>query len=150
MFRLNHAKYEDICLHLKSCNQLFIPNLSDRVDILKYSNKIHEKADTYEKWINHKLISLIAIYLNDKNKSAFITNFSVEFEYQGKGLGQELFTFMENDLFDKGFRELGLEVNSNNHPALNFYKKIGFCVINFTEGNNNLIMKKLINRSNHE
>ena len=48
MYKLNNAKYEDICRHLKSCNQLFIPNLSDRVDILKYSNKIQKEKYNLE------------------------------------------------------------------------------------------------------
>lgn len=50
-------------------------------------------------------------------------------EFRGKGLAQELIKTVEEDLKNKGIKQLDLMVNKEQVEAVNFYKKLGYEVI---------------------
>jgi ribosomal protein S18 acetylase RimI-like enzyme len=133
------ATSDEIYLHLKCCNNNFIPHLEETVNIKAYSKKIYEKAVTFEAWGNNLLLALVAAYLNDKNKqTGYITNVSILKEYMGIGITSRLMRSVIDYSRQQCFKEIKLEVNRNNCAAINLYKKFGF---NIVEGkDNNLIM----------
>ena len=89
-FKYNSATFNDILLHLNSCNNHFVPPLNTKVSLEEYSLKIFEKAIKFEIWNNTKLIGLLAAYKNDESKSLFITNVSIEENFTGKGFSNKL------------------------------------------------------------
>ena len=64
-YRIKTATEEDICFHLKECNENFFPPLNERADINGYAKKIFEKAITFEAWKGNMLTGLIAAYFNN-------------------------------------------------------------------------------------
>lgn len=140
LFKIKQAAEKDILLHLTECNDSFLPPLNKRIDLLIYSKKIVEKAITFEAWSNDWLIGLIAVYFKQENpNSAFITSVSVVKKYKGMGIATTLLKNCIDYSVDKKCFEIYLEVNNENTPAINFYKKY-----NFTQTatrNNNLVFK---------
>jgi len=127
LFKTKQAAEKDILVHLKECNDSFLPPLNERTDLLTYSKKIHEKAITFEAWNNDWLIGLIAVYFNNADPlSAFITSVSVVKKYKGMGIATSLLKNCINYSVDKNCFIIYLEVNNENTPAINFYKKYNF------------------------
>lgn len=116
----------DVSSHLIKCSDSFVPPLATRIDIKEYAVKIFEKAITFEAWDKHDLIGLIAAYFNSETKKAFITNVSVVSEYKGLGIAGKLLEMCVNHADFNGYSEIRLEVNKDNFPAVNFYKKHKF------------------------
>ncbi|MGL5312173.1 MAG: GNAT family N-acetyltransferase [Peptostreptococcaceae bacterium] len=56
-------------------------------------------------------------------------------EYQGKGIGLELFKFARNELKNQGATEFIVSCNKYNLSAQQFYKKMGGKIIKVDEGN---------------
>ena len=56
-------------------------------------------------------------------------------EYQGKGIGLNLFQFAKNELKNQGVRELIVSCNKYNLSAQQFYKKMGGKIIKVDEDN---------------
>ena len=57
----------------------------------------------------------------------------VDENYRRKGIGKELLTVFENIMKEKGVKELFLEVNENNAPAIALYNKMNFSQISKRE-----------------
>ncbi|MGL5380592.1 GNAT family N-acetyltransferase, partial [Clostridium sp.] len=56
-------------------------------------------------------------------------------EYQGKGIGLELFQFAQNELKNQGVTEFIVSCNKYNIPSQEFYKKMGGKIIKIDEDN---------------
>lgn len=56
-------------------------------------------------------------------------------EYQGKGIGLNLFQFAKNELKNQGVREFIVSCNKYNLSAQQFYKKMGGKIIKVDEDN---------------
>lgn len=121
-----------ILSHLKKCDMTFHIPLSKRVKLLDYSKKIYDNSIRFEAWDDQSLIGLLALYHSPKKRNTgFITNVSVEKNYQGKGIGDKLISSVLE--YSKEF-EISLEliVNLKSKAALNLYKKHGFSEIERT------------------
>jgi len=145
-YSINNSNSEDLKLHLDNCSDLFIPNLSSYVDITTYSEKIYDTAIRFEAFEN-ELIGLIAVYLNDKDRVAFITNVSVYPAYIGNGISLKLLNKCKEYLTNKGYITLRLEVNKNNNRAINFYTKNNF--IKTGTNKDSLIMEATLQERNY-
>jgi ribosomal protein S18 acetylase RimI-like enzyme len=98
-----------------------------------YVEKILNFAILVSYHIQGQLAGFIAYYCNDiDNKIAFLTMLCVKPEFSGKGIGHQLLNFSMEDIKNKGFNSLHLEVKIDNHPAMNLYKRAGFEVTNST------------------
>ena len=85
IYTIDKSSVQDILIHLRECNNDFIPPLSDKVDLKEYAKKLFEKSNKIEAWHNNTLIGLIAAYFNDSiNKIGFITNVSLIKNFIGK------------------------------------------------------------------
>ena len=126
-YKIKAASEKDVFLHLRECNDSFLPPLNEKVNIDEYAKKIFEKAITFEAWENQTLVGLIAAYFNDLNKGAgFITNVSVLKNYMGQGIASELLKNCIQYARQKKITEMQLEVDKKNMTAILFYKKYNF------------------------
>lgn len=137
-YQTKTATKNDVLLHLNLCNDEFIPKLDSRINIEEYATKISQYAITFEAWNNQQLIGLIATYFNQVNHFGFITNVSVLKENMGTGIASELIEMCIQYASINNYEEIKLEVNKDNTPAINFYKKYNFTEIETK--NDSLIM----------
>lgn len=142
----NESNEENIFKHLKKCSNQFIPSLDTYVDIKLYSKKIYKQANRFEIFENGYLKGLVAVYIN--NSKGFITNVSIEKEYQGKNLAKTLLDNCFTFLILNSCKIVSLNVNINNTKAINFYLKNGFKQIK--KENDILIMEKELRNYNIE
>ena len=56
-------------------------------------------------------------------------------EYQGKGIGRQMFEFAKKELKNQGITEFIVSCNKYNIPAQQFYKKMGGQIIKIDEDN---------------
>jgi len=137
--RENTSSIVSIESHLKRVSPFFIPQLSSYVNIGLYAQKIYDKALRIEYWSEENLVGLLAYYLNEPERFAYITNVSVESSYLRQGLAQTMIDMMINNITDK-VDFVRLEVNANNIRALGFYSKNGF--VEFLNKGDMILMEK--------
>lgn len=125
-YKVKEAAQTDVRNHLLKCSDSFVPPLATRINIEDYSSKIFDKAITFEAWDHKDLIGVIAAYFNSETLMAFITNVSVVKEYMGLGIAAKLLKMCIDHAEFNGYHEIKLEVNKDNFPAVNFYKKHKF------------------------
>ncbi len=121
------ASNQDIYSHLMKCNEDFIPHLEKKVNIQDYSTKIFEKAVTFEAWSGDTLVGLVAAYFNDPcGEAGYITNVSTIKAYMGKDIASILINLSIDYARQHSFKNIFLEVEKANQPAINLYKKFRF------------------------
>jgi len=59
---------------------------------------------------------------------AYLHSFRVRPSMRNRGLGTKLMQIIEQDLIQRGFRELTLNVAEDNHKALRLYRRLGYTV----------------------
>ena len=129
-YLLNKTSAAQIAEHLSRCDTDFVPPLSGRVKINDYARKIAGKATRFEAWSGGTLVGLVAAYCNDREKSiAYVTSVSVLREWKGKGIVTRLMSECVEHAKASGMRQIGLEVASDNAPAIRLYEKIGFIAV---------------------
>lgn len=139
-YTVNSANQFEITKHLERCNLLFKPPLDTSVNIKEYSEKLFEKSFRFEVKNNSELIGLAAVYfLPDKT---FVSNFSIEKQWLGKGISKELMRRVINESKEKNLKCICLEVFKENKRAVSFYSRYGFVLDQ--EDENKLILKKEI------
>lgn len=121
----NRSVQSDIELHLKKCDDMFVPPLSGRVDLGAYAKKLFERSERMEAWRKDVLVGLIAVYLRD-DKTAFVSNVSVLKEFEGLGIAGKLMQDCLSYLQHERIAAVELEVNAGNSRAITFYEKFGF------------------------
>jgi ribosomal protein S18 acetylase RimI-like enzyme len=137
-FCTGRAGLRDISSHLHCCDSKFVPTLSSRLDIDKYSKKILEHAKIFEAWVDDDLVGLVAVYCNSsEGVAAFITNVSVLPSWVGKGIATQLIDYCILQVTQLGFKRIDLEVSKDNQAAIALYEKHGFT----TTGNCGLTQK---------
>ncbi len=136
---INTSSFKDIVAHLVRCNNSFKPELSTYVDIPEYSKKLSEYSERYEVWDNDKLIALLAFY--HKESTIYISNLSVEKDYQGAGIASTLLNTLKNTLLNDEMDSIELEVYKENIIAKAFYERHGFEVVSSLNNKLTLILK---------
>ena len=129
-FRQKTATEDEIRKHLQSCDFLFNPPLHNRVQIPAYSQKIAERATTFEAWSGEALVGLVAAYYNDQtSRRGFITSVSVLSDFQRYGVGGALIQRALDYGVAAGFKTVALEASVTNTTVIAFYQKHGFYVL---------------------
>ena len=127
---VNRASVAQVVQHLRLCDQLFVPPLSERVALTDYSAKLHERAERFEAWIDTTLVGLVAGYYDvESGVVAFISSVSVLKEWQGRGVASALVDRSIAHARHLGFELIELEVSLQNDLAVRLYQKHGFQVI---------------------
>jgi ribosomal protein S18 acetylase RimI-like enzyme len=65
----------------------------------------------------------------DGRRRAYVHSFRVRPAWQGRGLGSNIMQVVEDDLLQRGFREVTLNVAKDNPGALRLYQRLGYEVI---------------------
>lgn len=128
-YSINNTKYLQIYEHLRLCDKSFIPILSERVSIDKYSKKIFDHAIRFEAFSGNKLIGLIVAYKNSSLCELFITNVSIDMNFLRKKIATNLLMNLLEFSEKNKIKIIKLEVNINNKQAISFYKKYNFIPI---------------------
>ena len=97
----------------------------------EYENK---ETDTYviedgDKFIGELTVNYISHDLPTEtvpNQRVYLQAFRVDKKYQKQGLGQQLITFVLNDLEERGYTEFTIGVEEDNEIAKHIYFKNGF------------------------
>jgi len=137
-YRIKTAEKNDIINHLNNCSSEFVPKLVTYVDIQIYSQKIFDKAITFEAWNDNDLIGLIAVYLN--NSKGFITNISVDKSFKGLGVFKGLINLCFDLCKVLKVDQVDLEIYKKNKKVIDIYKHIGFNFMQNQQYENRLVM----------
>ena len=122
----NDSNYKDIRNHLERCNDLFKPVLSSYINLDEYSMKLFERSIRFEIFYDTDLIGLVAMH--HSFNVGYISNFSLEKNFIGKGLSNDLMLACLDASIKKKLKTIRLEVFKENKRAVNFYIKHGFIV----------------------
>ena len=126
-YTLNRSNVAEITTHLLRADATFEPPLSSRVKIREYAQKLHDKAERFEAWLNQDLVGLVAVYCNHQaGGKTFVSSVSVLSECQGQGIAGQLMRQCIENVQNLGLKQIDLEVNQRSLAALAFYRKLGF------------------------
>jgi ribosomal protein S18 acetylase RimI-like enzyme len=64
--------------------------------------------------------------LADGSSRAYIYGFRIKKEYRNQGIGSDLLRFIEDDLYERGFRSVSLNVSQENKGARRLYERFGY------------------------
>ncbi len=70
-----------------------------------------------------------SLTLADGFRRAYLHSFRVRLAYRGAGLGKRLMEIVEDDLRERDFNEITLNVDRNNLDALRLYRNLGYLVV---------------------
>ncbi len=133
-FAQDQASAQHIRALLLACDAMFFPALSTRLSIEDYAVKLAVHAVRAEAWHGARLVGLIATYCNAPDKeTAFITNVSVDPDFQRRGIAKHLMCRTVQAAEDQGFRLLVLEVDRRAQGAIGLYKGLGFALVKETD-----------------
>lgn len=121
--------------------KLCTPTLKDLEELISMSQLIYEEnyedsksmilntlesesRNQYTIMFDNKFIGIGGANAEDNEISIF--GLGILPEYQGRGFGRELLHQIVSDLLKKNYKNITLEVNSNNKRAFNLYKSSGF------------------------
>ena len=113
---------------------------------LEQFHQYKNQQETYEKYAddycaglyivfvaeeNNKLIGYCAAKITERperilNKEAYVEDWFVEEEYQGKGIGEELFATLMDELKKIGCTHVRLDAFTTNQKVIDIYHKYGF------------------------
>ena len=104
----------------------FMPNLSSRVNIEDYIEKIMEFADHFCAFDDlDNVVACGSVYFNNK-EIGYITSFVVDPNIQHQGYGTLIMCKILEEARREKINKIDCEVFVDNQKALKFYKKNGF------------------------
>jgi GNAT superfamily N-acetyltransferase len=126
--------------HLQNVSSAFVHDLSNRVDVKEYSQKLFSMAEREEAWSGDNLIGLVAYYINHDTQKAFITNVSVDIRFQKQGIATKLLENAKCVAIEERMKLISLEA-ANDDELIAFYLHNGFSLHKrVMDSNSELIM----------
>ncbi len=139
-YRHNTSAQLDILYHLQNVSSAFVHDLSDRVDVKEYSQKLFSMAEREEAWSGDNLIGLVAYYINHDTQKAFITNVSIDIRFQKQGIATKLLKNAKCVAIEERMKLISLEA-ANDDELIAFYLHNGFSLHKrVMDSNSELIM----------
>lgn len=123
---IDHCSLEDIRRLLLECDDSFIPRLSETVNIEQYALKLRGLARTIEAWSDRALIGLVAGYIDDETKCAFISSVCVAPTATRLGIATKLMGGFVRCADSAGMWKIELDVSPRATAAIRLYERIGF------------------------
>lgn len=125
---IRKLSFEFVYDTLKDMSSLFVPPLSESLDIESYAKKLSDKAQFVVCMNEDKMIGFTAYYLNSFAQQIYITLICVDTKYQSYGIGGMMLNYVASCTgeSDKLYETIALEVNKKNGKAHRFYLKQGF------------------------
>lgn len=109
---------------LKEVDEILCPQLSKRVDMKEYAQKLAENADSIFIVDDGRDIASCSVYCN--TEQAFISSIAVCEEFQHQHIGQEMMLEVKHHVQEKGCKNIKLDVYADNTTAIAYYGKNGF------------------------
>lgn len=120
---------ERIYKFLVATDELSIPPLSHRLDLLDFAKKLQKNATLFEYLNNDELVALNAVYVNKKPLDSFATSLAVLPEYEGYGLGAKLILKAIKYCREHESEGYRLQMRKSNSEMLDFYYRLGLEII---------------------
>lgn len=112
---------------LTEIDGIFPVNLSDKVDLNEYVNKIFEKGIIIISEFNNEIVGVLTGYINDKkNKLAYISVLGIKKEYQRRNIGKKLLHIFEQEAKKQKMTNILLYTHKENVGAIKFYEREGY------------------------
>ena len=96
--------------------------------------------------IDEKIIGFVGILI--VLDEADITNIVIKRTHRGKGLSKLLMNYLIDFCKNNNIKKINLEVNSNNHTAINLYKNFSFievgCRKNYYKNGDGILFSKIL------
>jgi ribosomal protein S18 acetylase RimI-like enzyme len=133
---------EVIFSYFDSNHNIFVPPLSDRVNLKEYSGKLATFSTHFCVFSGINMVGFAACYFNHPYKeTSFLSTFSVVKEFQNRGIGSELLRAVINYGTLKGFDELRLNVFATNKDAFDLYSRSGFVETVRRQGKSEMVLR---------
>jgi ribosomal protein S18 acetylase RimI-like enzyme len=129
--------------HLQNVSSAFVHDLSNRVDVKEYSQKLFSMAEREEAWSGDNLIGLVAYYINHDTQKAFITNVSVDIRFQKQGIATILLENVKCAAVNERMNLISLEV-AQDERLIDFYRHNGFVEEKQMPNGNKILIKNLV------
>jgi ribosomal protein S18 acetylase RimI-like enzyme len=129
VFRQNTQTVQQITEHLLKANKSFRPPLDSYIDIEEYAQKLFDKAINFEALESEVLIGLIAGYHNTEEKMFYVSNVSVDPDFQDQGIARKLFENLYVYSQQNQIQTIKLQVFEQNKPAVQLYQNLGFDIL---------------------
>jgi glycosyltransferase involved in cell wall biosynthesis/GNAT superfamily N-acetyltransferase len=129
--------------HLQNVSSAFVHDLSNRVDVKEYSQKLFSLAEREEAWSGDNLIGLVAYYINYDTQKAFITNVSVDIRFQKQGVATKLLENAKCVAIEERMKLISLEA-ANDDELIAFYLHNGFVEEKQMPNGNKILIKNLV------
>ena len=122
--KVYQTSYTDERLGLtKDCFSRKVFSTSRNQEYLKSNLVINSKQKTWLAFVRSKLLASITII--DRGKECELRGFYTSHEYQGHGIGKQLWKYAKNFAKDK---DIVLDLYAHNRKTINLYKKWGFVI----------------------
>ena len=129
-YRWNDSQYlskENFIILLQKFGDLLPDPLGERVDLNEYSEKWLTHADILLAFYKNEIVGVRVLYANDyETKSAHGLFLAVLPEFQGMGIGREMYRRTIDFVKQRGMTKIFLFVHFKNIVAINLYKSLGF------------------------
>lgn len=143
VYEVNGLSAKDLYRFLIKCDIQFFPQLSSRVNLSEYSEKLFHNSTIINAKKNNEIIGIIAFYVNDNSIDyGFISLICVLNNYKGNGVGSNLMNECILLVKKKRLKSIKLEVDIENRYSMSFYRKFGFHVQD--QRQNLFLMEKLL------
>ena len=112
-----------------------ILNINNKIDAIKRFLESIDKNQYYVAEVDRKIVGILYYKKTDSDKfinHGYLNAIYVLKEYQGLGIGKQLFKLAIQGIIDLGYNDMYLECLKGN-PTLEFYKKYGGKVIDTTD-----------------
>lgn len=113
---------------LQLIDSSFTPHLSEKVNLLDWSDKVFSQASTVACYDDGVLVGLLVFYCNDSaNRRSYISLLGVSDKHRGKGYARKMLERAISYIKELHFAIVG--VHSNNPLAIALYRSVGFEVV---------------------
>ncbi len=110
----------------KTVNPYMSFPVMSREDFLPLFQKLLGELMLYEEGNNVLALFIVTRFPYRSSHVAYISRVAINPNFQNKGFGSQLFTKIISDAKENDITRLELKVESDNHNAIKFYKKMGF------------------------
>lgn len=129
------------------CNfdECFVPSISQmKKDKREFALKLSENAITLILKSGNEILGFLSAYMNDMQTNiAFLSLIAVDKSFRKIGLGELLLNAAEKEALTRNLKYFKIEVYEDNFPAIKFYKKYGFEIVDKLNNNSFYMIKKL-------
>jgi len=126
--RYNESSNINIKIIEKNLEEEYVKEWNSSEASENHFNEVLTQGYSLGVYHQEELIGFAILGYYEWNNSMWIENIRVSEKYQGKGIGKDMISKLLEISREKSARILGLETQSTNYPAIQFYKKCGFTI----------------------